>query len=267
MLRWILRHVSYANVASTLALLLAMSGGAYAARHYLISSKRQINPRVIRELRGQRGRTGRTGATGERGPAGARGAQGPAGPGGAGGPTGPEGGGAVGRSSVGPTGPTGAAGQPQSAVAFIKAREAEDNTSLEPESELLSRFTPGGEEIPLRFFCGNFDLGEAHLAFGGLTAADPSGGSAEAGLLETNKSGKPVEAAPEWLELSRNTREPTTIAAVAVNKKEPETYRAHVNGSIIATSAVIEIDALLEVSPAEPRYKCTARGTAFSMPR
>src|SRR5256885_783740 len=32
------RHLSFANVAATLALVLAMSGGAYAAKHYLIAS-------------------------------------------------------------------------------------------------------------------------------------------------------------------------------------------------------------------------------------
>ena len=41
------RHLSYANVATTLALGLAMSGGALAAGHYLINSSKQINPKVL----------------------------------------------------------------------------------------------------------------------------------------------------------------------------------------------------------------------------
>src|SRR4051794_27947607 len=77
------RHLTYANVAATLALVFAMSGGALAAKHYLINSTSQINPKVLKKLRG---RTGKTGATGKQGAAGAAGAagvegrQGPTGP-------------------------------------------------------------------------------------------------------------------------------------------------------------------------------------------
>jgi hypothetical protein len=41
---------TYANVVATLALVLAMSGGALAASHYLITSTRQISPRVLKKL-------------------------------------------------------------------------------------------------------------------------------------------------------------------------------------------------------------------------
>jgi len=44
------RNLSYANVTATLALVFAMSGGALAAKHYLINSTKQLNPRVIRSL-------------------------------------------------------------------------------------------------------------------------------------------------------------------------------------------------------------------------
>ncbi len=70
------RHLSYANVASTLALVLAMSGGALAATHYLINSSKQINPKVLRELKGNVGARGRRGATGLQGATGATGPQG-----------------------------------------------------------------------------------------------------------------------------------------------------------------------------------------------
>jgi|CZKG01.1.fsa_nt_gi hypothetical protein len=46
---------SYANVTATLALLFAMSGGALAANHYLISSTKQINPSVLMKLKGSTG--------------------------------------------------------------------------------------------------------------------------------------------------------------------------------------------------------------------
>jgi len=44
------RHLSYANVVSTLALLFAMTGGALAASHYVITSTKQIKPSVLKKL-------------------------------------------------------------------------------------------------------------------------------------------------------------------------------------------------------------------------
>jgi hypothetical protein len=55
-------RLSYANVTATLALVLSMSGGAVAASHYLINSTRQINPRVLKRLRGNTGPPGPPGA-------------------------------------------------------------------------------------------------------------------------------------------------------------------------------------------------------------
>ena len=43
--------MTYANVAATLALVFAMSGGAPAANHYLITSTNQISPKVLKELK------------------------------------------------------------------------------------------------------------------------------------------------------------------------------------------------------------------------
>ena len=73
MVKFTRRHLSYANVAATLALVFSMSGGALAASHYLINSTRQINPRVLKKLRGE---------DGPRGPVGPQGPAGPAAPGG-----------------------------------------------------------------------------------------------------------------------------------------------------------------------------------------
>ena len=50
--------LTYANVAATLALVFSMSGGALAASHYLINSKSQINPKVVRALKGHQRREG-----------------------------------------------------------------------------------------------------------------------------------------------------------------------------------------------------------------
>jgi hypothetical protein len=97
------RHLSYANVVASLALFLAMSGGAYAANKYLITSTKQIKPSVLKQL------TGKAGAPGSPGLAGGAGSQGPAGPGGPQGPAGP--GGPQGpKGEAGPKGEKGAAG-------------------------------------------------------------------------------------------------------------------------------------------------------------
>ena len=73
------KRLSYANVGVTLALVFAMTGGAYAAGHYVITSTKQIKPSVLKQLQGKTGKAGKTG------PAGTAGLAGPAGP------TGPKG--------------------------------------------------------------------------------------------------------------------------------------------------------------------------------
>ncbi|MHB8532257.1 MAG: hypothetical protein ACYDC2_06025 [Solirubrobacteraceae bacterium] len=82
------RRITYANVAATLALVLAMSGAALAAHHYLITSTKQISPGVLKKLHGARGARGITGFIGPIGP---QGPVGEAGPRGGRGPTGPDG--------------------------------------------------------------------------------------------------------------------------------------------------------------------------------
>jgi Collagen triple helix repeat (20 copies) len=106
------KRLTYTNVAMTLALVFAMSGGAYAAGKYLITSTKQISPKVLKALVGKHGPVGAMGAAG---PAGAKGDAGPAGPGGAkgetgvAGPTGPAGPAGL-KGAAGPQGPQGATG-------------------------------------------------------------------------------------------------------------------------------------------------------------
>jgi hypothetical protein len=90
-------HVSPATAIATLALVFAMTGGAYAAKHYLITSTKQISPKVLKALKGSAGANGANGAAG---------LQGPVGPAGAGGPQGP----------AGPTGGPGKDGAPGTSV-------------------------------------------------------------------------------------------------------------------------------------------------------
>jgi hypothetical protein len=80
------KRLTYANVAATMALFFAISGGAFAASHYLITSTKQIKPSVLSSLKGKAGPAGKNGvngANGAQGPAGATGPQGPAGSSGA----------------------------------------------------------------------------------------------------------------------------------------------------------------------------------------
>jgi|SRR5581483_5828396 len=69
-------RITYANVTATLALVLAMSGGALAAKHYLINSTKQINPKVLRKLHGAKGSRGAAGPVGSVGPQGIAGPEG-----------------------------------------------------------------------------------------------------------------------------------------------------------------------------------------------
>ncbi|MGA7704423.1 MAG: collagen-like protein [Solirubrobacteraceae bacterium] len=72
-------RITYTNIAMTIALVFAMSGGAYAASKVLITSTKQISPKVLKQLKGANGNNGATGATGPAGPAGPTGPQGPQG--------------------------------------------------------------------------------------------------------------------------------------------------------------------------------------------
>jgi hypothetical protein len=74
------RRLTYTNLAVTFALIFMMSGGAYAANHYLITSTKQIKPSVLKQLTGKSGAAGASGTSGAQGPAGPTGPGGPQGP-------------------------------------------------------------------------------------------------------------------------------------------------------------------------------------------
>ena len=85
-------RINATTVLAVLALVFAMTGGAYAAKKYLITSTKQISPSVLKALQGK------AGAAGAPGVAGAQGAQGPGGPAGTAGSAG-------GKGETGPAGP------------------------------------------------------------------------------------------------------------------------------------------------------------------
>jgi hypothetical protein len=124
------KRITYTNIALTLVLLFAMTGGAYAAKRYVITSTSQISPKVLRALEGKSGATGSAGAPGAAGAKGETGAKGePGANGGAGtagvaglqgkeGAEGPEG-------SEGPQGPKGQQGEPWTAGGVLPKGSSE----------------------------------------------------------------------------------------------------------------------------------------------
>lgn len=91
MFRTLRSRITPSTVIAAVALVFAMSGGAYAASHYLITSAKQIKPSVLAQLKGKAGTIGPAGAAGGLGPAGPAGPAGPVGPKGETGAQGPQG--------------------------------------------------------------------------------------------------------------------------------------------------------------------------------
>jgi hypothetical protein len=121
------RHMSPATVLAVVALVFAMTGGAYAAKKYLITSTKQISPSVLKALQGKAGPGGAPGAAGAPG---AQGPAGPAGPVGSVGSAGPKGdAGTVGaKGEKGATGATGATGVEGNIKATLPSGTTETGT-------------------------------------------------------------------------------------------------------------------------------------------
>jgi hypothetical protein len=156
---WIRKYFTLANTVMTIALVFVMTGGAYAASKYVISSTKQVSPKVLAALKGK------PGANGAQGPAGPAGAQGPAGPAGVKGETGAAGqNGAQGEKGVqgekgtpgingfngtdgakgpaGPTGPVGPTGSPWTAGGTLPVGSSETG-------EWSFDMTQAGATLPL----------------------------------------------------------------------------------------------------------------------
>jgi hypothetical protein len=89
------RRPTPAMVIALVALFVAMGGTAVAARHYLINSTSQINPKVLKKLKGNAGKGGLPGLAGVPGVPGAPGKDGATGKEGVQGKEGPQGPGAM----------------------------------------------------------------------------------------------------------------------------------------------------------------------------
>jgi hypothetical protein len=141
------RFGACSNIIAILALLFATSGGALAAGKFLITSTKQINPKVLKSLKGTSGKNGAPGPAGPAGPVGAAGPVGPAGAAGTVGPAGPEGK----EGKEGPEGGKGATGSPWP-VGELPAKATETGEwaleGVAPEPELLA--SPLSFNVPLK---------------------------------------------------------------------------------------------------------------------
>ena len=281
------KRITYANVTVTLALMLAMSGGAYAASKYVITSTKQISPKVLKALKGK---AGAPGAPGAQGPAGATGKEGPVGKEGSVGKEGPAGGpgtngksviaeeektktvncGGLGGSSFHEEGTTtkhyacnGKEGSPWTANGTLPAGSTETGTfSANNKAELihgLGKFLPVSLSftIPLKeplVGSGNAEENRVHI----LKSGEKGEGKFEAGV--TGKDGQ-ATGCPTTSEATKPEAEPGNLCiflAVEAN------LALNSSAAILPTAAepgAGTTGAILLLSPTEETEPVTAWGT------
>lgn len=251
------KHITYANVAATVALVLSMSGAAVAAHRYLITSTAQISPRVLAHLhgrrgpRGPRGRRGPIGEPGPQGPYGPRGPRGPAGltdPGTAGGVQVLGGGTAGSGSLVGSAGP---------ALVLDAETKAESNLEYRPHAIKLLKTA----NVTAYLYCGYLPL--LGNVIGGIALTGSPEVRADMGLIATNEEGKPTEVQLPNLvrSMTLGAESEEELLVLAANRSAPQRNEGYVSATITAPSEVIDISAYLTVSPKEPN--CVLHGSAI----
>lgn len=168
MLKALGKRMTYANVALTLALVFAMTGGAYAAKKYLITSTKQISPSVLKSLVGKAGPVGPQGSPGAPGAKGQPGAEGKTGLEGKAGTAGQKGL----SGATGPTGPTGPTGSPWTAGGTLPAGQTETGTWV-----FRSEAIEGAEEfdVPISFPIPTAKAGKALFFSNSQVAAEQFG--------------------------------------------------------------------------------------------
>ncbi len=255
------KHLTYANVAATLALVFSMTGGAVAAQHYLISSTRQISPNVLKALKGHKGTKGPRGATGPTGPSGATGATGigPQGPRGAAGPMGPEG-------EVGPIGPAGPEG-PSGPAGPTEKYEAptQFNNTLTTKTETSTALF-SLSEATARITCG--EGSSASITAGTIEVTSPTGSRADTGIVAARPNGALPEETKELVKDVELKSADEVIARLQSSLTSQQETVGSLTGSITTPGHVVFVDAYLEVGPTlTSERRCIVHGTAYEVPR
>jgi hypothetical protein len=252
------KQLSYANIVATLALVLSMSGAAWAAKHYLITSKAQISPKVVAALRGKRGSEGSQGPQGAPGSTGF-GGQGPQGTVGLRGVTGEAG-------LLGPTGAEGAVGAVGGLASGQTTQVLADELTESTEGTEIHEFSELPAAIRLTFACSSGP--HAGTTEATLLASAPTGSRAETGTLAQEQSELPASPIKN-LTFASNTRQ--VIAELPDFREGTETRAAaaEVSGSIDAYNGTEKeaayIDGYLEATPDDvfDVRGCKLSGTVF----
>jgi hypothetical protein len=187
-------HLTPSTMISTLALVFAMSGGAYAASKYVITSTKQISPKVLKSLTGKAGASGAAGKPGANGANGATGPQGPAGAAGATGGTGKEG--PAGKEgATGKEGAPGKEGSPWTAGGKLPSKKTETGTWSFVVGVVNSQTNTAVALVPI-----SFTIPLAHAPELKIEAANYEGGNPEcpSSHLEL-EAGEIARAAPGFL--------------------------------------------------------------------
>jgi Collagen triple helix repeat (20 copies) len=209
MLSAIRRRITPGTVIATLALVLAMSGGAYAAGHYLITSTKQIKPSVLKALKGKTGPVGPAGTAGPAGPAGT------AGPSGAGTP------GAKGEN--GAPGTNGTNGTSVTSTESPSAIEGHCNGTISGgkggskfESASGKTYACNGKEGSPWTAGGTLPSGKSETGMWGTVLGSPAAGSKPVGVASISFT-VPLATAPTLNFLREGVKETTNCPGTAEN--------------------------------------------------
>jgi hypothetical protein len=151
MLKAIRSRLNAMSLVAVLALVFAMTGGAYAANKYLITSTKQIKPSVLKQLQGKAGVSGAQGPAGPGGATGPGGAQGPAGPQGPAGLPGKN----------GENGKPGKEGSPWTAGGTLPSGKTETGAWAANPAEGAEQVIPMSFGLPL---AAELESGKVHIA-------------------------------------------------------------------------------------------------------